>query len=197
MEGDDESSESGVSRPPACIQDGETQPSAVVEVRASPVTSLGWALAAACLALPPLALVPALAVSGAIGVVLLAPLVLLPLLLFGYPALLHAAEPFRRTPRILLDEEGIRDRHLGLGKIPWEDVEGVELGTHPAHTFLMLRDPERWIARLPFPYRVFTGVNRFFGYPPFLVNLIGTGTDPEDFRAEVRRRADTGQDGYK
>ncbi len=44
---------------------------------------------------------------------------------FGFFVLLY--QVLNRRPRILIDEKGITDRMLGIGRINWEDIEYVKL----------------------------------------------------------------------
>lgn len=160
-----------------------------LEVPARRGFALAWGLAACGLALPGLALVLAAAVTvPGPGALLLIAAGLLPVLVFGYPAFAQLREAFAPGPRIVIDEEGLEDRAMGIGKIPWRDIEYVERGPIPQHLFLMLRDPEGYMARTPRMLRAVVRMNLKFGYPPFLMNLIGTDLDPLEVVATIQAR---------
>ncbi len=123
----------------------------------------------------------ALALGGALAVPAI--------LLFGYVAWMQLREVLAREPRFVLDEEGFRDRQLGLGTVPWDDVEDAKAMAGTPHVYLYLRDPVGYLDRVPLPLRLFWRYNRGFGLPPFLVNTIGTGIEAEELAAEIRARA--------
>jgi hypothetical protein len=51
-----------------------------------------------------------------------------------------------RRPRIVIDEHGIHDHMHGPAVIPWQDLNGVEIGGD-GEAYLYLRDPSRTLER--------------------------------------------------
>ncbi len=67
-----------------------------------------------------------------------------------------------RRPRISIDETGITDRTLGVGKIDWADVEFVHLNSTFANNFLVLKlsNTEKYLQNLSNTSRKLTKLNK-------------------------------------
>lgn len=99
-----------------------------------------------------------------------------PLALFGGPGIPTAVRQLvDRRPRLVLDREGVMDRTLKVGVIPWAEIEDAQLVSMFGQEFiaLSLRDPtmftERWS---PF-WKKLAAVNRRLAGSELNVNLSG------------------------
>jgi hypothetical protein len=105
---------------------------------------------------------------------------LIGLILFGTGAIVGLVAGTRRGPRITIDDQGVNDRSLKVGVIPWSDILGAELYGSAASPFiaLYLRDPAPYLARSSAKRRIFARLNSGSGLPPFSINLVGVDADP-------------------
>lgn len=62
----------------------------------------------------------------------------------GAFACIHAT--LSRRPRIVIDGNGIHDRMHGAAVVPWQDLNGVEIGSD-GEAYLYMRDPARTLER--------------------------------------------------
>lgn len=88
----------------------------------------------------------------------------------------HAALLIRRTfddePDLIVDTEGITDRWLRCGRIPWSELEIVEAVTY-RHLLrrqrlavaVRLKNARPWAARSPWHIRLVRTIGRLAGYP--------------------------------
>lgn len=103
--------------------------------------------------------------------------------------LLNFRELLRAGRRIVLDDVGFTDRTLGVGRIPWEEIEGVEVwNPGQPQLFLYLRNPERWRKRQSWLCWLAFAPNRVLGYSNFLVNLHGAEADRDQLKQEMDSR---------
>ena len=99
---------------------------------------------------------------------------------FGALAVLCLRTACDARPRLVIDDIGIEDRTLGLGKIPWSAIAGARPAAQRNLPVLCLelRDEAIWFARLSGPRRLFAKRQERLGLTPFLVNLLGTRISP-------------------
>lgn len=94
------------------------------------------------------------------------------------------------TERVVIDDGGIRDSMLPVGTIGWDEVRGAsvqEIGPTPV-VALQVRDPERFIRRLP-PARQFIARKALeAGLPGLYLTLIGTDGDPHTIAEVISQR---------
>lgn len=171
---------------------GPHDPTGTLRIRSRRVHALGGAAACFALGSGGLIFFP-WGISSGLGLlawaIFLLPVALVPLALFLPMGLRFLREATHPEGRLTIDEEGIEDRLLGVGKIPWSDVTGYVPGTmYDFHVHLMLRDPVHYLSRLPLPFRIMAWSNRVAGEPPFLLNLFATEVDPADVRAAILLR---------
>lgn len=73
-------------------------------------------------------------------------------LFFGLVTYLLAPALFRSGPALVIDDEGVTDRTplLGVGLIPWEEIEEVAVGQSSGRTYLFLTVPdvEQYLAQI-------------------------------------------------
>ena len=113
---------------------------------------------------------------------------------FGACALVFLWQLFDRRPRLIIDDIGVFDRTLRVGRIPWDDIEDASLASIQGQAFicLSLRDEAQWVAKLPPLQRRLVGANRALGFSGLNLNLSGVDVDPSAVLAliltEVARR---------
>jgi hypothetical protein len=117
------------------------------------------------------------------------------MLVFGAGSLVLARAALRPGPHVVLREEGIDDRRLGV-VIPWSEVEGASLSrVHPIeYVRFAIRDPGRYLANVPPPSLPLSLLLGGAKPQPKEIGVPATGTPYsgeeicELIRAEVRRR---------
>ena|SRR5690242_991853 len=95
--------------------------------------------------------------------------------MFGSFAAYALRQGLRRGPRLRLTREGFDAADLGIGLVPWTQVEEVQaFGSDEAPFVLFLvPDAPRYLARMPWWPRFMAGWLRRSGLPMFSINLIG------------------------
>jgi len=119
------------------------------------------------------------------------------LLLFGAGSVSIAYQARQSGPRIIIDDTGVFDRTLGVGAIPWSEIQGAFVKRLGAAKFvcLELREPERFRSKLsPIKQRM-VAMNRQLGYTDFSVNLTGTTADPDAVCELILKRIRAPSDG--
>lgn len=106
---------------------------------------------------------------------------------FGAGAVLFAFELIDRRPRLILDDEGLYDRTLGVGTIPWRDIADGELRSLRSQHFvcLRLRNPDYWSDKLSPRQRWLISLNERMGYAALNVNLSGLAVDRQAVLARI------------
>ncbi len=84
-------------------------------------------------------------------------------------------------PRLVIDDHGIMDRTLGVGVIPWGDIQGAYVKTIYGNDFicLELRDPQLFVSRLGAVHRATQAANRPLGFTELSLNLSGVQVPTE------------------
>jgi hypothetical protein len=92
-----------------------------------------------------------------------------------------------RRPRLVIDSEGVCDRMLGLGRIPWSEIINarLEFMNDDAMVCLDLRDPQEWVARLPRRHRFLASANRAIGFSQFNLVISNLDAPPEKIFALI------------
>ena len=100
---------------------------------------------------------------------------------FGSGVVVFARQIIDARPRLIIDNVGVLDRTLGIGRIPWSQIVGARLVSIQRVPFisLSLRDPDRWLQRLSPIGRAIATANAGLGLPPFNLNLAAVDADPE------------------
>lgn len=88
------------------------------------------------------------------------------ILFFGAALVAIAGTLFRREPQVVLGPDGIDDRRLGIGAIPWSDVRSLSVRSMRRSRFLCvdLHEPDRHLARLSRWKRGLARANRALGH---------------------------------
>lgn len=78
-------------------------------------------------------------------------------------------------PRLVIDERGVTDRTLGVGRIAWRDVEAAYVVSISGTDFICLElsDPGKYLGRLSKVRRAMAAANRKMGFTDFSLNLSG------------------------
>lgn len=101
------------------------------------------------------------------------------IIFFGSMIPLFTWQLFDSRPRLILDEEGVLDRTLKIGKISWNDISGAYLKEIKGNNFicLELKNEETYLTKLSPLMRVATSANVKLGFTPLSLNLSGVNTD--------------------
>ncbi len=118
------------------------------------------------------------------------------LLFFGSCAVIFVWQIIETRPRLIIDEHGIRDRTLGVGLIPWSEIEGAYIRSISGNDFicLELHSPERWVSKLSPIGRALATTNAALGFSALNLNLSGVDARAEEVfelvlkRCELHRR---------
>jgi hypothetical protein len=130
----------------------------------------------------------------AAGILLLAlhqsPLVAwLNIVFFGAGAAVFALQLVDRRPRIVIDDQGILDRTLKVGRIDWADIRAVFLKRSQGQPFICLElaDPSKYTQRLSPLLRRVVQLNRKLGFTDLSLNLAGTSVSPEQVEELLKK----------
>ena len=109
-------------------------------------------------------------------------------LLFGACAAFHGWRFFDSRPRLVIDDEGIYDRTLGL--IPWSDIQGAYLRSIHSNDFICLdvRDSDRYLQRMSDVKRALASANAALGFTPISLSLSGIVADSNDILELIVKR---------
>lgn len=101
---------------------------------------------------------------------------------FGACGLVFLRELLRINPRLIIDERGIYDSRLGLGRIKWRDIRYFYLTSISHNNFLclVLADEEKYRRRLSPTRQAMANINRKLGVSDFTVNLSTIQAQPEE-----------------
>ena len=120
----------------------------------------------------------------AVGVVILARgnwFGLVPIIFFGSGIPIFVWQILDSRPRLVIDEHGVVDRTLGVGRIAWRDIEGAWVASINGNDFicLELRNGDEYRRRLSKVKRAMASANRKLGFTDFNLNLSGVNASTE------------------
>jgi hypothetical protein len=94
---------------------------------------------------------------------------------FGACALVSAWQFADARPRLSISERGILDRTMGIGLIPWSEIERAYVRSIAGNDFicLVLRNPETYTQYVSPLRRAMSSANRALGFTDFSINLSG------------------------
>lgn len=109
---------------------------------------------------------------------------------FGGCAVVFVRQIVDSRPRLVIDDDGIHDRTLGIGRIPWSDVRGAYLRSIHDSAFicLELRDSDQYLQRTNAVKRALASANAALGFTPISLNLSGVAADPNDVLELIIKR---------
>lgn len=101
--------------------------------------------------------------------------------------LAFAVQLFEQRPRLVFDDVGVLDHSLGVGVIPWVEIDDACLVTIAGNHFLYLylRDPQPWVAKLGRVARAMAAGSEKLGLTPFCLSLTAIDDDPRAIHAYV------------
>jgi hypothetical protein len=85
-------------------------------------------------------------------------------------------------PRLIIDEHGVLDRTLGVGRIAWGDIEAAYVRSISGNDFicLELKNPEKYSQKLSKVKRAMASANRSLGFTDFNLNLSGVDASTDE-----------------
>jgi hypothetical protein len=95
-----------------------------------------------------------------------------------------------RTPRLIIDEIGIYDEDLGVGKIEWSDVTDVHIEHSYGTRFLCLnvKNPGVYLSRMNEQRKKKVLYHRSLGFHRFNIDVRGLGLNLIDLKKRVERQ---------
>jgi hypothetical protein len=108
---------------------------------------------------------------------------------FGLCFVAILSQLFRHGPTIVIDELGVFDRRMGLGRIPWGDIASVSVAEIKSQRLisLWLRNEALYLSQGSAWRRKLAAANRALGFSPFCVSF--TGLTPGFDEAYTRLKA--------
>jgi hypothetical protein len=85
-------------------------------------------------------------------------------------------------PRLIINDLGILDRTLGVGRIDWSDIEAAYVRSISGNDFicLELKNVEKYAGKLSRVKRAMASANRNLGFTDFSINLSGVDARTEE-----------------
>src|SRR5690349_10502241 len=85
-------------------------------------------------------------------------------------------------PRLIIDEHGVLDRTLGVGRINWSDIQAAYVRSISGNDFicLELKNPEYYAQKLSQVKRGMAAANRSLGFTDFNINLSGVDANTDE-----------------
>lgn len=114
------------------------------------------------------------------------------LVVFGVVAVVFLVRLLDGRPRIVIDADGVFDRHLGVGTIPWSEIHEAKLFAVEGQPFIGLGviHAHRWVARMPWHKRWSAALGARWGYRPMNLYLANATVDPNTVYRVVQRWLD-------
>lgn len=110
---------------------------------------------------------------------------------FGFCAVLLAARLIKRTPELVITNEGLS--HRSCGTVSWEQISHVAIRTIRVRTTsqrmieVVLHDPSAYLATAPRLARVTANANMRMGYSPYNISANTMPASLEQVLAEMTR----------
>ncbi len=95
--------------------------------------------------------------------------------LFGFGLIVFLKHFLNTAPRLILDDEGIEDKSLGIGKIFWDDIEAA----YPNNVFsskfvsLEIKNVEKYLGKTSKTGRKLVSYNQTLGFEALNLNIVG------------------------
>jgi hypothetical protein len=101
------------------------------------------------------------------------------IIFFGSGIPLFIKKISESKPRLIINDQGIFDRTLGIGTIPWGEVAGAFVKSIQGNDFicLELRNPQIWSQQLSSIRKAAASANKALGFTEFSLNLSGAAAD--------------------
>lgn len=106
----------------------------------------------------------------------------LAILFFGCGIAVSVWQIADSRPRLIIDEDGVLDRTLGIGRIAWSDIEAAYVRSISGNDFicLELKNPEEYAQKLSKVKRAMAAANRDLGFTDFNLNLSGVDASTDE-----------------
>ncbi|GGA37572.1 hypothetical protein GCM10010981_28410 [Dyella nitratireducens] len=113
------------------------------------------------------------------------------ILFFGAGIPLFLWQLLDARPRLVIDDQGVFDRTLGVGVIPWSEITGAYVRSVNSADFicLELRDPTPWLQRLSPIKRAMVSANEAMGFTALNLNLSGVAADVQQVHELIVKMA--------
>ncbi|RPD47704.1 hypothetical protein DNI29_09670 [Hymenobacter sediminis] len=120
---------------------------------------------------------------------------LITIVFFGTGAAVGAWQFLDTRPRLRITDEGILDRTLGVGLIPWTDITDAYVRSINQENFvcLQVRDEQAYLSRLSPLKRKLAGANAALGFTPLSINLSGVDLNPEQLLEYILKQSAAAQ----
>ncbi len=106
---------------------------------------------------------------------------------------------FDSRPRLILDENGVIDRRLGVGKIFWKDIKGLSVRTAYKNDCVCLEMDEdsnqRYLSNVSSFKRKLLTANVALGWPLLNLNLSGVNVSTEEIFQTIVQRIEKVNEG--
>jgi hypothetical protein len=114
------------------------------------------------------------------------------LICFGPGIPLFIRQLLDTRPRLVIDESGVLDRTLGVGRIAWGDIESAYVKSIKGNDFicLTLRNPEVYLGTLSPTRRAMATANRKLGFTEINLNLSGVAADTNEIYELVLKNSE-------
>lgn len=95
-----------------------------------------------------------------------------------------------KRPRLVISRQGVQDRAIGVGLIPWSAIAAIEETAVRQSHFLSLKlhDPGAWRARMPLWRRMVMDARAVFGVTPFSIDAQSFKVNADDLFTVIVRR---------
>lgn len=109
------------------------------------------------------------------------------IIFFGFGLIVFLVRLFDRRPRIILDDEGIEDKSLDVGKIIWSDIEAAYPNGVLSSKFISLkvRDADKYLRRTSESKQKLAAYNESLGFETLNLNLVGLQISQKDLLALI------------
>ena len=114
---------------------------------------------------------------------------------FGTGVAVGIRQFFDARPRLQITDEGILDRTLGVGLIPWNDITGAYVHSVNQEYFICLyvHDEQAYLSRLSPLKRKLAGANETLGFTALSLNLSGVDLNPEQLLEYIMKQSAVAQ----
>jgi hypothetical protein len=104
------------------------------------------------------------------------------ILFFGTGLVVSIRQIADSRPRLVIDEHGVLDRTLGVGRIAWGDIEAAYVRSISGNDFicLELKNAEKYAQKLSKVKRAMAAANRGLGFTNFNLNLSGVDANTDE-----------------
>ncbi|GAB2451447.1 hypothetical protein GCM10011375_36920 [Hymenobacter qilianensis] len=120
---------------------------------------------------------------------------LVSIIFFGACAAVGTWQFFDTRPRLQITDQGILDRTLGVGLIPWADIMGAYVRSINQNNFICLHlyNEQEYISRLSPLKRKLASANEALGFTCLSVNLSGVNLNPEQLLEYILKQSAVAQ----